>query len=333
MKFTKPLYLVLGSGGARGLAHIGAVEALQSRGIVPDVILGCSMGAVVGAFYAAGWTGPQMRELASANSGKALRRLVDPAIPMRGLIRGQRVARFIRRNLNTELIEDLPRPFVATSLDLQRGRMAIFDHGPLVRAIMASIAIPGVFPPLENGGHYYVDGGVVSPIPTKVAYDRGAGSIIAVDVSPWIRTDDEDGENEPEKPDESSEKQEALQSALALVPFLQGGGDNGGVLERLMGSARSWSDRVLRQVRHWRLEQKLLTTPHIAQTMIRSMMIMQREMGDMHLKLYPPTVLIRPELHGMRAYNFDRMEECIDEGRRAAEVALKAWEANAEKIS
>ncbi|GAB4317929.1 MAG: patatin family protein [Candidatus Sumerlaeia bacterium] len=329
MKLKKPLYLILGSGGARGLAHIGAIEALEAKGIIPDVILGCSMGAIVGAFFAAGWTGAEMRALAARHGGRELRRLVDPAFPTRSLIHGRKVARWLRRHLAVERIEDLPRRFMATAMDLQGGRLTVLDRGPLVPAIMASIAIPGVFPPLERDGEYFVDGGVVSPVPTRVAIERGAGSIIAVDVCPWIGREQSDAPDthRPHKP-ASNDTDAGLPAALALVPLLNVPGGEGvrRALERMAGGARALSDRLLEQWRHWRLEQRMNTPPHIVQTLIRSMMIMQREMGDMHLRLYPPTVLIQPALRNMRAYEFDRMQECIELGRAAAEEALAGWE-------
>ena len=173
--------LVLGSGSARGFAHIGVIKALEAAKIRPDLIVGTSAGALVGAFYAAGFTGAQMEDLAlkvkdidivDMNSGSK-----------RGMVMGDTLQTFVNRATRDRPIELLGIPFIAVATRLRTGEIATFRSGDLGLAVRASCSVPGVFIPPKINDVDFVDGGLVSPVPVRIARDAGADFVIAVDVS------------------------------------------------------------------------------------------------------------------------------------------------------
>ncbi len=172
--------LVLGGGAARGFAHVGVIKALEARGISPDLIVGTSAGAVVGALYAGGMNGIELNRLALKMDEAALS---DWALPSRGLLKGEGLQTYINRTLNNRPIEKLNRKFAATATDLQSGQLVVFERGNTGQAVRASSSVPGVFQPVKIGEREYVDGGLVSPVPVKVARRLGADVVIAVDIS------------------------------------------------------------------------------------------------------------------------------------------------------
>ncbi|MBA2874101.1 patatin-like phospholipase family protein [Thermaerobacillus caldiproteolyticus] len=172
--------LALGSGGARGFAHLGVIKVLEEECIPIDYIAGSSMGALVAALYASGLGIDRLYKLA-----KAFRRndYIDVAIPKMGLIAGKRIKEFIRLLTKGKNIEDLTIPIAIVATDVQRGEKVVFRRGDVVGAVRASISIPGIFVPEVIDGRMLVDGGVIDRIPVSVARDMGADLVIGVDVS------------------------------------------------------------------------------------------------------------------------------------------------------
>lgn len=172
--------LVLGGGAVRGFAHIGVIKTLEAHGIVPDMVVGTSVGSVVGALYAGGYSGFELQKVAwqmeQENVG-------DWALPNRGFVKGEMLQNFINKALQDRAIERLNKPFAAVATELQSGEITVFRRGNTGMAVRASSSIPGVFQPVSIGGKEYVDGGLVSPIPVKVARGMGADIVIAVDIS------------------------------------------------------------------------------------------------------------------------------------------------------
>ncbi|MDX1252507.1 MAG: patatin-like phospholipase family protein [Gammaproteobacteria bacterium] len=172
--------LVLGGGAARGFAHIGVIKVLEAQGIVPDMVVGTSAGSVVGALYAGGYTGFELQRIAFQMEESSVS---DFALPSRGFIKGEQLQTFINKALQNRPIENLAKPYTAVATDLQSGEMTLFRRGNTGMAVRASSSVPGVFQPVSIAGREYVDGGLTSPVPVKVARNLGADIIIAVDIS------------------------------------------------------------------------------------------------------------------------------------------------------
>jgi NTE family protein len=173
--------LVLSGGGARGFAHLGVVRALRESGVPIDAVGGTSMGAIMGAGVAAGWEPDEMLERfrrAFVDSNP----LADFTLPLVSLVAGREVGGRLRREFQQADIEDLPLPFYCVSANLSAGRVEVHDSGPLWRALRASVAIPGVLPPVLARGDVLVDGGVMNNLPVDVMQSRGRGRVIGVDV-------------------------------------------------------------------------------------------------------------------------------------------------------
>lgn len=170
--------LVLGSGGARGWCHIGVLNRLADLGIRPDVVVGCSMGALVGAAFAAG----RLAQLEDWARGLTIPRfvaLLDLSLRGGGLVAGAEIAALLARLEMPERIEDLPMPFAAVATDMQTGREVWLRTGQLADAVRASVAIPGVLTPWQVEGRWMLDGGMTNPVPVSLARALGAEIIIA----------------------------------------------------------------------------------------------------------------------------------------------------------
>lgn len=173
--------LVLGSGGVRGMAHIGVLEELEAAGIPIDLIVGCSAGSIVGALYA---DNPNVRQIRSAVGHLNTNAILDVDIwnCRYGLSQGRTMHRVFNQFLGADRFEDLKIPLVVVATDLHTGELVPIGSGPLVPAVRASCSIPFLFVPCEYKGRVLVDGGVVNPVPVKVACDLGAEVVIAVDL-------------------------------------------------------------------------------------------------------------------------------------------------------
>ncbi len=171
--------IALGAGGARGFAHIGVLKALDQAGIEASVVVGASAGALVGVFYAAGFTPWQMEEVAMK-----VREIdvADMGNSKRGLLAGEALQKLVTKFVGGEPLERMKRRYAAVATDLASGELALLRSGDAGRAVRASCSIPGVFVPCEINGREYVDGGLVSPLPVQQARELGADFVIGVDV-------------------------------------------------------------------------------------------------------------------------------------------------------
>ncbi|MBK7257517.1 MAG: patatin-like phospholipase family protein [Ignavibacteriae bacterium] len=176
--------LVLGSGGARGLAHIGVLKCLQEYGVPVRAVAGTSIGAFVGGLYASGMSALDMVEVIVSMHTLRVTKILLPGLSSSGLISAPSVRKFVASLTGPCRIEDLPIPFRAVATDLMTGEGIVFDRGPLVEAILASIAIPGLLQPVLNDGRYLIDGGLSNPVPVSVAAGLSSGLTVAVDVTP-----------------------------------------------------------------------------------------------------------------------------------------------------
>ncbi len=175
------LAVVLGGGSARGFAHIGVVKGLEAHGIQPDLIVGCSAGSLVGAFWAAGYSGDRMEEMALRVRDSEIIDLVQGNAP-RGMVTGQSLQNFVNQALRGRTLESFATPFAAVATRYPSGELAVLRNGDAGFAVRASCSIPGVFVPATQNGQEYLDGGLVSPMPVRTARQLGADLVIAVDV-------------------------------------------------------------------------------------------------------------------------------------------------------
>lgn len=173
--------LALGSGGARGFALIGVLKVLEENKIPIDYIAGCSIGAMMGGFYASGLSVPQIEKVAQETDWKFLFSLTDPGFGW-GLIRGDKIKDFIKKQVNKIKMEDCPTPFAAVTTDLKSGEMILLDKGDLATAIRASVSIPLIFKPVKKAGRFLVDGCLSLPVPVSIVKKMGADIIIAVNI-------------------------------------------------------------------------------------------------------------------------------------------------------
>jgi len=174
------LGLALGGGAARGFAHIGVIQVLEENGIKVDLVAGTSAGSLVASLYASGKGGKEMQALAETMDEGAI---TDWSFPLRGLIRGEALARYIRDKTGGKAIEQMVLPLGIVATDLSDGAPILFRSGDTGTAVRASSAVPAVFQPVKIGQREYVDGGLVAPVPVRFAKQMGAELVVAVDIS------------------------------------------------------------------------------------------------------------------------------------------------------
>ena len=179
---TKDVALALSSGGARGLAHIGAIEELESNGYHITSIAGCSMGALIGGVYAAGKL-EEFREWMKTIDRKKMLELTDFSFSINHLVKGNRIIEAIMDFVPDIAIEELPIPYCAVATDLKAGREVVIDKGSLFEAIRASISLPSFYEPVQRDGMILIDGGVINPIPLNRVKRNDGDILVGVDVS------------------------------------------------------------------------------------------------------------------------------------------------------
>jgi len=174
--------LALGGGAARGFAHVGVIQVLEEAGLRPDLVVGTSAGSLVAALYASGRNGQQLQQVAEGMEEAAF---ADWTLPIfsRGMLRGEALARYVNAQVGGKLIEQMPLSLGVVATDLNSGSGVLFQRGDTGAAVRASSAVPALFLPVKIGGHEYVDGGLVSPVPVRYARQMGAELVIAVDIS------------------------------------------------------------------------------------------------------------------------------------------------------
>ena len=305
----KSIALALGSGSARGLSHIGVIKALQEAGIEISQVAGTSMGALVGAVFAAG----RIKELEQAYrqfDWRKIAGLFDVVFPKSGLLDGRKVAEFVRSFIDAPDIRSLEIPFCAVATNLETAQEVIIDHGEVVDAVRASISVPGIFTPVRREGALLVDGGLINPVPVSAARARGADIVIAVDLNHDI------ADKRPVLPKKNREKETASPSRWQLF----GGEYYEEIMERLNQSFRSIQSPAIEQFRA-RFNKEPL--PGIFDILLSSVNVMETQITQTRLRMDPPEVLIQPPLGHIRFLEFDRADEIIQIGYDEARSALE----------
>ncbi len=200
----KKIGLALSSGAARGLAHVGVLEALERNDIPIDLIAGSSIGAIVGAFYAAGKDLGVIKKAVMSLNRRQMLSLADFTIPTRGFIKGKKITEWLKSVIGGVTFRDLMMPFACVATDISTGEEIIIREGSVVAAVRASSSLPVIFTPARLGGRYLVDGGLVNPIPVRILRDMGADLVIAVTVVPYLsnrfQPQDADSATKPKEP-------------------------------------------------------------------------------------------------------------------------------------
>lgn len=290
--------LVLGSGGARGLAQIGVIEALEARDFDIVAIAGSSSGALVGGLHAAGRLA-DYRDWLLGMDRNAMLRLLDPGWGRASLFTGTRLVAALREVAGSPRIEELPIDFTAVAVDLLREREVWLRHGDMWDAIRASFAVPGVFTPHVVQGRALVDGGLLAPLPIAATRMAGAQRLVAVDMHGWPQR--------PPGPPAAAD---------------DNGSDNGnGTGNHRNGdrTSRWWARFARRDALASGREQLGFT-----ELMARSLDTMQAQIARVHLALDPPELVIRIPRDACQFYEFWRARELVDIGRDAADRALDA---------
>jgi NTE family protein len=299
---TRPVIgLALGSGSARGWSHIGIIDALSEAGIVPDIVCGTSIGALVGAACVAGRLG-ELRQWAEAATWRDVVGLMDVRLSGGGLITGSLIVAFLRGLGITGTIESCAKPYAAVATDLATGREIWLQSGPIDEAVRASIALPGILAPARIGDRWLVDGGLSNPVPVSVCRAMGAEVIIAVNLNGDLLG--RRFESEPAVPPGS---------ARSRVPneFI------GRVLSQLPAGMREQAAQIAP-----RLLRQGPSTPGYFDVLANSINIMQDHITRTRLAGEPPHVMLLPRLRHIGLMDFHRAREAIAEGRLCVEQAL-----------
>jgi NTE family protein len=289
-----PVSLVLGSGGARGLAHIGVIRALKADGrYAIHAVTGTSIGALIGGLYAAGSL-EAYADWVSGLSRADVLGLLDFSFTGRGLVEGERVMRHLIGMVGDVRIEDLPIPFTAVASDIVRRQEVWLTRGSLFEAIRASIAIPGLFTPAEIDGRTLVDGGLLSPLPLAPAQGHSTDRTIAVSLNGAPRGP---LPTPPASPPETDDDPDAPLS-FALLERLKAGA------QRVLGPP------------------KPATRGGALDTIARSVEAMQDRIARYQIAAYRPDLLIEVPVDACAVLDFHRAREMIALGERLAREAL-----------
>jgi len=295
---TRPtIGLALGGGAARGFAHIGVMRTLEAHGIVPDVIVGTSIGAVVGGCYA-GRQLDSLEQWARSLNVRSVLSYLDISLSGSGLIRGGHLAKQLETALTDSRVEDLPIRFAAIATEFNTGHEIWLTRGRLAEALRASYALPGIFPPVLIGGRWLVDGALVNPVPVSAARALGARLVIAVNLN-----SDLFGRGTIISDHGSDASDDAAQEAAK---------PNG--LRGLFGGERSLRRQFLgRRGR-----------PGIPTVMVEAFNVMQDRITRARLAGDPPDVLISPRLGPVGWFDFHRAAQAIAIGSEATEKAIES---------
>jgi len=298
--------LALGSGSARGLAHIGVIDALLAQGVAIDIVCGTSIGALVGAVHACGQLQHFKAWVQKLNNNEILRYLNLSISAGGGLAQATRLMDFFRDNYGDSEIADLTTHFGCVATNLNTGQELWLREGKLWDAVRASMALPGLLTPTRSGRHYVVDGGLVNPVPVSLCRAMGADVIIAVNLNGDIV-----GRHGVRKinPDASLEKPEAP----ATVPNADAGEYN--LLDRLTTSLRERASPIFTE---W-FGRNVDDTPSLANVLAGSINIMQDRITRSRLAGEPADIVLTPQLSHIGLIEFQRADEAIAEGHACVE--------------
>ena len=282
-RVAKDVALVLSSGGARGLAHIGAIEELEAQGYRITSIAGCSMGALIGGVYAAGKL-KEFREWMKTVDRKKMLELTDFSLSLNHIVKGSRIIEAIMEFVPDVPIEDLPIPYCAVATDLKTGHEVVFNKGSLFHAIRASISLPSFYEPVRRDGMILIDGGVTNPIPLNRVVRQEGDILVGIDVS-----------------GHDYKAQWEIQQEL---------------IEKRKRS-KSLSQQILNKLIPDNLEFNYYTM------LSRVSSLMIRQNSILMTQLMKPDVLVDIQMSRYGGFDYDKSEKIIAIGRQKTQQALK----------
>lgn len=301
MKTAGDVALVLASGGSRGLAHIGAIEVLEEHGFRIASISGASMGALVGAMYAAGGLDVFKDWMKTVDRMKVFS-LMDFTIGNGGFVKGDKVIEELKSIIPDKNIEDLPIPFTAVSTDILHRKEVVFDRGSLYDAVRSSISLPSVFTPNRIGDMLLVDGGVVNPIPINRVARHEGDILVAVDLNAPYE----------EKHDLQSNRRKSLlrqkfEQVINNIADMAGKDDDGRAESSVPEEKAEQDDDM-----------------GIVTILNESSSMMIQTNSELTIKLYPPDILVRIAKNAYSTMEFYKYDEIVSLGRKKTEEALAA---------
>lgn len=299
---NKKVGLVLGSGSAKGLSHIGVIKYLEENGIKIDFIAGSSIGAMIGGAYAAGVSISEIEEIALKTDLVSSVKYFIPTISKSGLITGIKVKEFINNVVGNIDIENLKIHFTATATDILTGQEVNFSSGNLVDAIRASISVPIIFEPVIHNGQVLVDGGLVNPLPVNIIQNMGADFIIAVNVMPSL-------ERIIASNRQNDKTLQTVQNGKGKISAI------GKKYLDVLNIDTKWLDRLFSK----KGGQKI---PNLKKIGSLSIYITQRKLSQFTIESYRPDILIEPEVPFAGFFDFYKAREIIDIGYKAAQDAF-----------
>lgn len=295
------LGIALGSGSARGWAHIGILRALADLGLRPTVVAGASVGALVGAAYANDRL-DALETWVCALTQRDVWRLIDASFRGGGIMSGNRLMDAIANSVGDTPIEDLPMPFGAVATDLYTGDEVWLREGPMMRVVRASSGVPGLFAPAWHAGRWLIDGGVVNPVPVSMCRAMGADRVIAIDLSRSVTRAGQraqlPADGKPATAAADGSEHQATPEGNALL--------------------RKWSGVFDGMVESFRAKRQ---EPGLFEAMTSSVNIMQDRITRTRLAIEPAEILLRPQLDDFQLMDFHRAREAIAAGRACVEAA------------
>ncbi len=307
----KPVVAIaLGSGAARGWAHIGVISELKALGFEPEIVAGSSIGALVGAAYAADQL-ERLEHWTLALDWRGILKYLDPSLMGGGLIEGEKLSDLVSQYVEDLHFEELPRRLGVVATELETGREIWFREGPVMEAVRASIGLPGLFTPISHEGRWLVDGGLSNPVPVSLCRAMGADLVIAVNLNGDILGRHFRREEEPEE-GENGSAIEAFWDRLAgqLKNTLSSRKDM--LLARLLGESRG--------------------NPGLYEVLAGSINIMQDRITRSRMAGDPPDIILTPRLSRLGLMEFDQAALAIEEGRQSVRRMRPALEALLESV-
>ena len=307
--------LALGSGAARGFAHIGIIKALKEKNISIDMIAGSSMGALVGACYARNGEITNLEETVLKTDWKQLVRLADPnlALLFKGVIHGKKVKELLKTLIGDVSFGDLKIPLTVVTTDVNTGEEVVIKTGSVVDAVRASISIPAIFMPVKLNDKFLIDGGIVNPVPVSVIKNMGAAFVIACNVIHNPRRRKFLSSVEKQKPSASMPKAQAKNAALEVLngeinKLIQ---KNKGTIQDFQKFISTFTAKVYNGVQ--RIDPD---TPGIFEVMLQVIYTMEYEIAKSKIK--EADMVIAPDTGYIDPLEFYRGKEMIAEGYKTA---------------